>query len=194
MNTRIFLTLLLITAAPVSLSPVLASEFQSHGYLLASVGRADTFILTSTRTSLTDEINGDDTAFEIGVGFAFSPYLSIEGSYQDFGKPSGYAGCPPDVLCIEIVPFSREEVSVDGWSVALRGALPVTDSLSVFGRLGFLSWDASARSQGLNDSGTDVLYGAGIAADLNDRFGLQLSYEKAEVDIETVKLGVRLRF
>lgn len=190
MNTRIFLTLLLIAGAPVSLSPVLASEFQSHGYVLASVGKADTL----TRTSPTDEINGDDTAFEIGVGFAFSPYLSIEGSYQDFGKPYGYAGCPIDVLCIAIVPFSREEVSVDGWSVALRGALPVTDSLSVFGRLGFLSWDASARTQSLNDSGTDVLYGAGIAADLSDRFGLQLSYEKAEVDIETVKLGVRLRF
>lgn len=159
---------LLLMAFFLSVSPGMASDFETHGYILANVGKADTL----ARTSSTDETNADDTAFEIGVGYAFSPYLSVEGSYQDFGKPYGYAGCPVDVLCIAIVPFSREEVSVDGWSVAPRGGLPITESLSIFGRLGFLSWDTSASSQGLNDSGTDLLYGVGIAADLNDRLGL----------------------
>lgn len=190
MKPASFPSFFLLTILSFSASPGMASDFETHGYILAGVGKADTL----ARTSPTDEINGDDTAFEIGVGFAFSPYLSVEGSYQDFGKPYGYAGCPIDVLCIAIVPFSREEVSVDGWSVALRGGLPITESLSAFGRLGFLSWDASASSQGLNDSGTDLLYGVGIAADVSDRIGLQLSYEKAEIDIETVKVGVRLRF
>lgn len=190
MKPQLFACFVFAVAVSIPGSSVLADDFESHGYVLASVGKADTLV----RTSPTDEINGDDTTFEIGVGFAFSPYLSVEGSYQDFGKPYGYAGCPVDVLCIAIVPFSREEVSVDGWSVALRGALPVSETLSVFGRLGFLSWDASANGQGLNDSGTDLLYGAGIAADLTDRLGLQLSYEKATVDIDTIKIGVRLRF
>lgn len=190
MKQRVMAAVLLCTAVLTPGLPARAADFQSHGYLLASFGEADTHF----RTSVTDEINGDDDAYELGVGFAFSPYLSIEGSYQDFGKPFGYAGCPIDVFCIAVVPFSREKVSVDGWSAALRGALPITETLSVFGRLGFLSWDASASSQGLNDSGTDLLYGAGIAADFNRRFGVQLSYEKADVGIETVKLGARLGF
>lgn len=181
---------LFIIALSLPTASARAAEFENHGYLIASVGKADTL----KRGSLTDEINGDDTAFEIGAGFAFSPNFSIEASYHDFGEPYGYVGCPVEVLCIAIVPFSREAVAVDGWSVALRGAYPISERLSVFGRLGVLSWDASAISQSLNASGTDLLYGAGIATDLNDRFALQLSYEKADVDIETIKAGVRWRF
>lgn len=183
--------LLFLTSVVLSLSAAAAqSDGDSHAYLLASIGTA----ITDIRTTPTDVIDDDDTAFELGVGFAFNPYLSIEASYQDFGNPYGYAGCPVDVLCIAIVPFSREQVSVDGWSAAVRGQVPVTESLSAFARAGLLSWDASASNPGLNDSGTDLIYGAGIATELNDRLGLQLSYEKAEIDIETVKLGVRLRF
>lgn len=166
------------------------AESAGQGYFLASIGKAD----SDFRTSVADAVQGDDTAFEIGVGYTFSQYISVEASYQDFGEPDGFAGCPPDVVCIAIVPFARESVSVNGWSAALRGAVPVTESLSVFGKLGFLAWDASASNPGLNDSGTDLLYALGIASDLNDRVGLQLSWERADVEIETVKLGLRVSF
>lgn len=190
MKTKNFVAFIVWVTILLAGSPASAGEFASHGYLLASIGEAD----TDFRPTISDAIQDDDTAFEIGVGFAFNPYFSVEGSYQDFGEPTGFAGCPPEVFCIAIVPLSAEPVEVTGWSVALRGAVPVTDSLSVFARLGFLSWDTSARTAGLNDSGTDLLYGGGIAADFNERFGLQLSYEEADPGIETVKLGVRLRF
>lgn len=182
----IFLSLALGIAAH---APVHASG-AGEGYLLLSLGNAD----ADFRTSPSDAVQGDDTAFEIGVGYAISQYLAVEASYQNFGDPNGFAGCPPDVLCIAIVPFAREPVSVDGWSAALRGAVPVTDSLSIFGKIGFLAWDSSARNSGLNDSGTDFLYGVGIASELSDRLGLQLSWERADTEIETVKLGLRIGF
>ncbi len=182
-------TLLVLTGVLFSMSANLAQADESYGYLLLGVGDSD----TERRMSTVDVITGDDNSFEIGAGFAFNRYLSVEGSYQNFGEPDGFVGCPIDVFCIAVVPFAREAVKVDGWSVALRGAVPVTETLSVFARLGFLSWDASARSAVLNDSGTDLLYGIGLAADFNDRFGIQVSYEEAEVDIDTVKLGLRIR-
>lgn len=164
------------------------ADTDSSAYLLASYGESD----SEFSVSANDKVQGDDKSLELGVGFAFSEHLSVEASYQDFGNPDGFVGCPPDVFCIAIVPFSREPVDIDGWAAALRAALPITDTLSVFGRFGLLAWDSSARSPELNDSGTDLLYGIGIAVEFSERVGLQVSYEKAEVDIETVKLGLRL--
>lgn len=190
MNVKIYVASLLCLTALIAVNTAYASGFERHGYLLASVGKADTRMSPTSN----DQIDGDDTAFEIGVGFAINPYLAVEGSYQNFGEPNGYAGCPVDVLCIAIVPFAREDVKVDGWSAALRGSVPLTETLSAFGRIGFLAWDASARTPSLDDSSTDLLYGVGISADFDTKFGLQLSYEKVEADIETVKVGVRMRF
>lgn len=185
MRTKVLFALVM-----ASLTGVVYADSDGHGYFLVSVGKAT----SEFRTSPGDAIQGDDTAFEVGVGYAFNEFFAIEASYQDFGEPDGFAGCPPDVLCIAIVPFAREPVSVDGWSAALRGSVPITASLSAFGKLGFLAWDTSARNQGLNTSGTDLLYAVGIASDISDRLSLQLSWEQADIDIETVKLGMRFSF
>lgn len=185
-----YLTVCLLSLGLLAANSEVLAENQNPIYMLVSYGESDTEFSVSSN----DTVQGDDRALEIGLGFAFSEYLAIEGSYQDFGDPDGFVGCPPEVLCIAIVPFSREPVEMDGWAAALRGALPITETLSVFGRIGLLAWDSSARSPELNDSGTDLLYGVGIAAEFGEQFGLQLSYEKVELDLETVKLGLRLHF
>lgn len=182
-------TFVVLTGLLLAMIAGVSKADESYGYLLLAVGDSD----TERRISTVDVITGGDNAFEIGAGFAFNRYFSVEGSYQNFGEPDGFVGCPIDVFCIAVVPFAREDVKVDGWSAALRGAVPVTETLSIFARLGFLSWDTSARSAALDDSGTDLLYGVGIAADFNERFGIQLSFEEADVDIETLKLGLRIR-
>lgn len=191
MNTRklVWCGLIVLTPLTIPGQSAGAQDFDRHGYVFVNVGNTE----TDRRLSIADVIDGDDDSYEVGGGFAFTPYLSVEGSYQRFGRPDGFVGCPVDVLCIALVPFSRENVEVDGWTGALRGTLPVTTSLSVFARAGLLAWETSARTAALNDSGTDMLYGLGLAADINDRFGVQLSYEKAGVDVETLKLGLKVR-
>lgn len=181
---------LLLSLALFLPAALVSADDEHQGYLFASYGETDVeFSVTPN-----DTIQGDDRSFELGFGFALGKHLALEGSYQNFGDPDGFAGCPPDMACIAIVPFSREPVEIDGWAVALRGNLPLTDNLSGFIRLGLLAWDTSARTAVLNDSDTDLLFGIGLAADLGDRFGLQASFEQVELDIETVKVGVTYRF
>ena len=167
------LLILLVSVAALSGRTADAEGFEMHPYVFIGVGEAD----IERRLSVADVIDGDDDAYAIGAGFALNRYLSVEGSYQRFGKPDGFVGCPVDVFCIAVVPFAREDVEVDGWTAGLRGSLPVTDRLSVFARASLLAWETSARS----------------AADITDRLALQVSYEEANVDISTLKLGLLYR-
>ena len=81
-----------------------------------------------------------------------------------------------------------------GWSASLVGTLPLNDDFSVYGQLGLLSWDASARSPTLNDSGTDLLVGAGLNWHVSKQWAISAGYEVADVDIKSTKLGLQFRF
>lgn len=188
MKTNVMLILFCAVAGLAAVSA--QAENAGEGYFLVSVGKSD----SDFRTSVADAVQGDDTSFELGAGFAFSENFAVEASYQDLGNPDGFAGCPPDVFCIAIVPFAREPVSLTGWSAALRGSVPISESVSAFGRAGILAWNTSANNQGLDTSGTDLLYAVGLETELGDRMSLQLAWEKVELDIETLKLGMRFSF
>jgi hypothetical protein len=171
-------------------APAGAAGHEDHYFAFLNVGDSD----TSFRTPV-DVVGNDDTSFELGFGYAFNRYLSVQGSYHDFGSPTGVvAECPPEVLCVapNIIGGFVEDVSFDGWSAALRGTVPINENLALFGTLGAITWDASARH--LNDSGTDLIYGAGVIWNFAERWGVQFSYEKVDLDIETGKLGILYRF
>lgn len=144
------------------------------------------------RPTVNDVIADEDTSYELGIGYAFNRILSLQGSYHNFGKPTGFAGCPPEVLCI--LAFSPEAVKVDGWAAAVAATWPLGQNLDVFGKLGVIAWDTSAVSPSLNDSGADLLYGAGATWYVSERWGLQLAYEEADLDIRTGKFGLVYRF
>lgn len=169
-------------------TPALSAEPARDFFVFANVGNAD----ANFRPTINDVIDDSDRSFELGVGYAFNPYLALQGSYQDFGEPTGFAGCPPEVLCIQA--FSPEPVQIDGWSASLAATLPVGDAFGVYANLGFIAWDASARSPSLNDSGQDVIYGAGVNWNVSERWGLRLSYEWADIDIDSAKFGALFRF
>ncbi|NNF67188.1 MAG: outer membrane beta-barrel protein [Gammaproteobacteria bacterium] len=188
MKIKLTLVSLSIMVAACLVAPLCYADNEGQWYALAGVGKASTDIpLTSI-----ERIDDDDTAFEIGLGYAFNKTFSLEGSYLNFGEPTGFSFCPPDLVCVTL--FTSEPVDVDGWSAAIRGTMPVSDNFSVFARLGLLAWDASASSPLLNDSGTDLLYSIGVASQINDRVGVQVSIDNAEADISMLKLGFTLGF
>lgn len=176
-----------LTSAALAASAAQAQP-SSNFYAVASVGYSD----TSFRPTVNDVIDDDDQSFEVGIGYAFNRYLSVQGSYHDFGEPTGFANCPPGVLCITVT--TPEPVEVDGWSASVIGHLPLGERLSLFGKAGILSWDTSASSSSLDDSGEDLLVGAGVSWQLTDRWGVELAYERVDLDIDSGKLGVAFRF
>jgi hypothetical protein len=50
------------------------------------------------------------------------------------------------------------------------------------------------RVDDLDDSGEDLIYGAGLQWYVSDRWSLQVFYEHVDLDIESAKLGAEFRF
>jgi hypothetical protein len=57
-----------------------------------------------------------------------------------------------------------------GISLSLIGSVPLTDSLDVYGKFGFISWDIGFNGfySAFDNSGEDLLYGAGLRWSIDD--------------------------
>ena len=188
MNRLCVFTVIAAALAGAMAGPALADEPEAGFFASVSISSAD----SDFRPSATDVVSDDDSAYTIGGGYRFNRYFTAMLTYHDFGEPIGFAGCPPDFLCIQA--FVPEKVEIDGWSASVTGGVPLGERFEVFARLGLIAWDASARSPSLNDSGEDLLYGVGATWNVTPRWGIQLAYDTVDLDIETRSLGVVFRF
>lgn len=146
----------------------------------------------------------DDQSFEIGVGYAFNPHLAVQAGYHDFGEFDGeIASCPPATFCLSPPPAIPFQVDVSGWSLRVTGGYPLGERFAAFASLGVLVWDVDFRFvledglvsfPGIGTEGDDLMYEAGLRWRLSDRWNIQASYEKVNLDIESTKLGLLFRF
>lgn len=188
MNRVSRVSVLIAAFAAGAANPAWSAEPQSGFFATVTTGEAD----SEFRPSATDVVSDDDGAFSIGGGYRFNRHLAARLDYHDFGKPIGFAGCPPEVLCIQA--FVPERVEIDGWSASLMAGVPLGERFDVYARLGVIAWDASARSPSLNDSGTELLTGLGATWNVTQRWGVQLAYDRVDLDIDSRSLGVVYRF
>ncbi|MBL4622396.1 MAG: outer membrane beta-barrel protein [Immundisolibacteraceae bacterium] len=175
----------------VMAAPVIADE----GYYIA-IGAGTT--------------EADDTCDElVGVGFAGScddrdRGWKVVGGYQideNFGVEVFYAdlGKADAVGTIGATPATAD-VDLDGFGVSLTGTLPLTEQLSLLGRVGMYRWDANgsaslgAVSVSANDDGTDLTYGVGIQYSFTDHLGLRVEWERfeevADDDVQLISASV----
>ena len=111
--------------------------------------------------------------------------------------------CPPAV-CFAFIQPAPVQVDISGWSARLTGSLPLGSRFAAFASVGVVGWDAStdaivtlpdgSRVDDLDDSGEDLVYGAGLQWHVSDRWSLQAFYEHVDLDIESGKLGATFRF
>lgn len=203
----------------IAVSAVLAmstgTTWADTGYFaVANIGDSSADLATSFSPPLSD----DDRSFEIGVGYAFNPHLSVQAGYHDFGDfhgelelpcpPNSFClppdECPPGTICLAPPPIQVPfRVDVTGWSLRVTGAYPLGERFAAFASAGVLVWDADLRFAleggtaiftGFGTEGDDLMYEAGLRWRLSDRWNIQASYEKADLDIESTKLGVLFRF
>lgn len=174
----------------------------------------------SSRTSFhpapVARIDDREPSFDVGIGYAFGPYFAMQAAYHDLGDVTGFVVCPPEgcmlppdecppgsVCAVFILPVPVQ-VDISGWSARLTGSLPLGRRLAAFASVGVIGWSTSAdtivtlpggrRVDDLDDSGEDLIYGAGLQWHVSDRWSLQVSYEHVDLDIESGKLGATFSF
>ena len=176
---HIISTFLLSVVILFSTSVMAGSE--SGLYLGGSIGQAT--ITAKGDTPSSPEFNEKDAGYKIFLGYNFGIIplidLAVEGSYVDFGKPSG----------------NNVEIDLVGWDAFGLAALTF-GPFSVFGKMGVLSWDS--KSNVYNDeSGSDPAYGLGAKFILGS-IALRAEYEYFDVneldDLYMVSAGLSYTF
>ncbi|HWK52238.1 MAG TPA: porin family protein, partial [Steroidobacter sp.] len=159
-------------------STTVLAEIQPGFYVGAGVGSA-TIELDEDFDDF--KFDASDTAFKVFGGYNFNQYFAIEAAYFDGGKP--------EETVISVPGFrGTVEAGTTGLIASVIGRLPIGDYVSVYGKLGFASYEAeiNARVNGdVIDSVTgddeDFAYGVGIAFNVGPSFELRGEYEAISI-------------
>jgi hypothetical protein len=155
-------------------------------YVEANIGRA----------SIEDiggfSINESATAYRLGTGYRFQPWLGIAGAFVDLGCIDSTVdpgtGMPQPI-----------EASAKGFEVALTGQLPLTDAFALTAQAGVLWWTGESSVAGLasSESGNDPTWGVGAEYVLKPTFTITANWRRYtidDVDANTIFLGMMVRF
>jgi Outer membrane protein beta-barrel domain len=124
------------------------------------------------------DFDASDTAFKVFGGYSFNQYFAVELTYFDGGSPSEDFS--------EFGVNGSVEAEIDGLNASMVGRIPVGDSFSLFGKLGFASYDVTATARAGNVSASedgsdeDISYGIGAAMGFG-QFEVRAEYEAIDV-------------
>lgn len=131
------------------------------------------------------QLDQDDTSFELFGSYRVNRYVSIELGYQDFGNATKTFALNPDVFFIQ-TPSDIQSVDITALSVGGVFEYPVTDAFSVFASGGLARHDIDVRwtsTLAFTPSGTvfsnhdiNTYYGAGIRYRVSEPWALRLSW------------------
>lgn len=184
---RALVVLLMTVAGPAALAQ------ETGWYTGLSVGRAQadmdrgslvTGLGSAGFSTAGIDMDDDDSGWKLLGGYSFNSRLALEGSYVDLGQFDFNASILPTAV-------QTGDASLRALAVDLVGTLPVTDNLSVFGRVGVnnmrikqrfgTSMPAGGFING-SDRGTDGKFGAGLQYQINEAFSLRAELERYRID------------
>ena len=73
-----------------------------------------------------DDFDDDNDVWQALAGYRVNRYFAVEGSYIDFGHYGG------DIA----------RAKTDGYTLGIKGMLPLTESIGVYAKAGQLWWDS----------------------------------------------------
>ena len=170
------------------------SSSHASGYFGASIG-----------TTSPDEDEFDDSnGYKITLGYNVNSTIAFEGSLTNLGE----FDVDDDFLAVlELVagePLEDASVEVDGIELAVVASLPLSDAVSIFGRIGVFMWDAdfkidsvSSGSVSESDDGSDSFFGAGVRFGIGESTALNLeyvAYEADDSDVDYLGVGLTISF
>lgn len=179
---------MLLTASPAAA--------QREFYVGFHLGRTD--VEVNADDALDQILDGDGNSRAYEIGFKFNDNFAVEAAYHDLSEVDGAVRpCAEGVPCSDI-PI-RGKINV--LSVAIVPQYAITGRISVFAKVGIVSWGADLEDA-LDDFDVtlddldeeDLVYGVGAEFQLLGRLSLVGRFESIGGDIETVSAGVRLGF
>ena len=134
-----------------------------------------------------NELRDDRMTWQAYLGGRFTPYIGLEAAYVDFGEADGDGGF----------------LDANGVTAALGAHWPVTDTVTLSGRVGQLWWDSSGTALtpigdfDFDADGNDTFYGVGAHFGPSEGIGLAIRYDFYELDdtdIEVPSLNLEFGF
>ena len=147
------------------------------GYIGGGVGDFSAAVDEINNLDDVDDVGLDfsdgDNAMKLFGGYRFNRFWAVQADYVDFGESSG-----------AVSPSVRGTSDVQGFAPSVVATLPI-GPVELFGRVGMMFYEVDLNLSGgrvIDESGEDLLWGAGVGIDIAERFNLRLEYE--EIDIE----------
>lgn len=178
MNLKITAALAALAVA-VAAPAAFAQDSEPGWYLGGGVGQFNAQIDDLDEVDETVEgWDEDDTAYKFFAGYRLNGFLAFELDYINLGEPSG-----------AVVPGVNVDASIDGFAPYVVGTIPLGEWFEIYGRLGYYFYDAtvgvedelSGRAE-FDEESEDLVYGAGIGANIGERLNLRFEYEKFDLE------------
>ena len=146
-----------------------------------------------------------DSSYSIHGGYRFHENMAVEFGYTYLGSAKADGTLPP------AVPFNAD---FESWAydVTAVGTWPVSERISVFGRIGFANWKREADIfigggvgfTSMSDSGTDPVYGFGAEFAAHEQVAVRLQWQRfsdvggddtgeSDIDVISVNAVIPLR-
>lgn len=176
----------LIIAAALGLAFTTTTALAEGLSVGASVGSSK---IEANDLSSTIDFDGSDFGWKIFGKYMFNDNWGLEVGYVDFGNPDD------TILGVDI------DIEVDGVDAFLIGSFPASDSFDLFGKAGYVSWDAEISAPGaptVKDDGSDLALGIGAAFHGSDSFSILGEWEWFDIEdsdaVWMLSVGVEVHF
>ena len=168
----------------------ISSPALSQGPFSASIvlGQAD----QESSVSGLGSVSGDDMSYGLRAAYAFTEYVAVELSYQDFGEAEeGYIDDFGDSI--------NDTMQSSALSAGVRLSVPFQSGFSLLGRAGLSKWDYDFEETDsafpgevfkAGDDGTDLYYGVGAEYRFADRMTIGIEYTVFDMDASALRVSI----
>jgi OOP family OmpA-OmpF porin len=161
---------------------VTGSAVAANGFYVGASGGQATIDACSGIANCDDE----DTGWKVFGGWELNPNIAFEAAWVDMGEVSGTLG------------GTQVSAEADGFAFDVKGTLPLNEQFGVFGKVGFIDWEieGGGAAAGLEDDGTDLMYGVGAQYMFTEQFGIVGEWEffDTEDEADLLSVGALIKF
>jgi long-chain fatty acid transport protein len=140
-----------------------------------------------------DSANTRSEGWKAYLGYEFNRYFALEGGYVNLNDMTAVAG------------VMNTNIATDAWALGAVARLPVTERMSVFGKVGTAYMLADIKEKNVatgefrrsGDDDFEPNYGAGVSYAVLDNIDVRAEWERFErkdLDIDLMTAGVALKF